>query len=203
MVLLAIEFAYQAILVQGVDAASFLNGQLTINIPAMIVGQQAMAGYCNHQGRLLAVLQVTCLAPAAYQLCLPASMASGVMAELQRFVLRARLQLLLGEQKICTAAEERAAIEQKIPEIYPATSGKFLAPALGLEALGAIALDKGCYRGQEILARLKFRSSKDYPALRVGRLSQATLPAIGEVTELGQVLRMLPQAEGVLGLFLP
>lgn len=34
---------------------------------------------------------------------------------------------------------------------------RFLPPALGLERLGAVSFDKGCYPGQEIVARLHFR----------------------------------------------
>lgn len=39
----------------------------------------------------------------------------------------------------------------------PAGEAGFLPPALGLERLGAVAFDKGCYPGQEIAARLHFR----------------------------------------------
>jgi folate-binding protein YgfZ len=35
--------------------------------------------------------------------------------------------------------------------------GEFVAPALSLHRLGAVALDKGCYPGQEIVARLHYR----------------------------------------------
>lgn len=41
--------------------------------------------------------------------------------------------------------------------ILPAGEVAFLPPALGLERLGAVAFDKGCYPGQEIAARLHFR----------------------------------------------
>jgi folate-binding protein YgfZ len=37
------------------------------------------------------------------------------------------------------------------------TIGELLAPALSLERLQAVALDKGCYPGQEIVARLHYR----------------------------------------------
>jgi folate-binding protein YgfZ len=49
-------------------------------------------------------------------------------------------------------------IEEKIPTIYPQTSGKFLAHELNLDKLNAIHFDKGCYTGQEIIARMHYRS---------------------------------------------
>lgn len=39
----------------------------------------------------------------------------------------------------------------------PAGEAQFLPPALGLERLGAVSLNKGCYPGQEIAARLHYR----------------------------------------------
>ena len=43
------------------------------------------------------------------------------------------------------------------PQIYAATSEEFVAQMLNLDALGAIALDKGCYTGQEVIARAHYR----------------------------------------------
>lgn len=39
----------------------------------------------------------------------------------------------------------------------PSGEPEFLPPALGLERLGAVAFEKGCYPGQEIVARLHYR----------------------------------------------
>lgn len=41
--------------------------------------------------------------------------------------------------------------------VLPAGESDFLPPALGLEHLGAVAFQKGCYPGQEIAARLHYR----------------------------------------------
>lgn len=51
------------------------------------------------------------------------------------------------------AAWERAEIEAGIPEVYPATSGQFVAQMLNLDRIGAVSFTKGCYPGQEIVAR--------------------------------------------------
>lgn len=44
-----------------------------------------------------------------------------------------------------------------IPTIYPETSGKFLPHDLNLHLLNAISFNKGCYTGQEIIARMQYR----------------------------------------------
>ena len=44
-----------------------------------------------------------------------------------------------------------------IPEVYAATSEQFVAQMLNLDVLGAISFTKGCYTGQEVIARAHYR----------------------------------------------
>jgi hypothetical protein len=44
-----------------------------------------------------------------------------------------------------------------LPQVYGATSEGFVAQMLNLDVLGAIAFDKGCYTGQEVIARAHYR----------------------------------------------
>ncbi|MDX1625677.1 MAG: hypothetical protein R3323_04110 [Wenzhouxiangellaceae bacterium] len=48
-------------------------------------------------------------------------------------------------------------LRHMLPWILPATSGRFLPQMLGLDALGGISFRKGCYPGQEIVARVHYR----------------------------------------------
>lgn len=43
------------------------------------------------------------------------------------------------------------------PQVFAATSEEFVAQMLNLDALHAIAFDKGCYTGQEVIARAHYR----------------------------------------------
>lgn len=43
-----------------------------------------------------------------------------------------------------------------IPTVYPQTSERFLPQAANLDLLGGINFRKGCYTGQEIIARLRY-----------------------------------------------
>lgn len=64
-------------------------------------------------------------------------------------------------------------IMQGIPSIYPETTGKFLPHEINLHELGAIDFEKGCYTGQEIIARMHYRGKLKnhlYKA-RIGRQS--------------------------------
>lgn len=44
-----------------------------------------------------------------------------------------------------------------LAQVYCATSEQFVAQMLNLDVLGAVAFDKGCYTGQEVIARAHYR----------------------------------------------
>ncbi len=51
----------------------------------------------------------------------------------------------------------RLDIADGLPQVYPATSGHFVAQMLNLDLVDGIAFDKGCYIGQEVIARAHYR----------------------------------------------
>ncbi|OGT37509.1 MAG: hypothetical protein A3F11_02510 [Gammaproteobacteria bacterium RIFCSPHIGHO2_12_FULL_37_14] len=66
-----------------------------------------------------------------------------------------------------------------IPAIYPETSAKFLPHEINLFQFNAISLNKGCYTGQEIIARMHYRG-KLKKHLYHGQIAcQHTIPVPG------------------------
>lgn len=62
-----------------------------------------------------------------------------------------------------------------LPWICAENAGQFTAHALGLDRLHAISLSKGCYPGQEIVARLHYRGGNKRECARL-QIETATLP---------------------------
>lgn len=93
-------------------------------------------------------------------------------------------QASAGSAGEAVTAWERAEIEAGLPEVYPATSGQFVAQMLNLDQIGAVSFTKGCYPGQEIVAR----------AHHLGRVKRRMQPfridgpADGAVPEPGSTL---------------
>lgn len=84
------------------------------------------------------------------------------------------------------AAWQLADIAAGLPEVHPATRGAFVAQMLNLDALGGISFTKGCYTGQEVIARAHYRG-------RVKRRLQrfeAALPAGRAPPSPGDALRL-------------
>lgn len=97
------------------------------------------------------------------------------------------------------AAVELAEIELGLPAVVPETAEQFLPQMLDLDRLGGVAFDKGCYPGQEVIARTqnlgkvkrrprRFALSGDPP-----EPGTAIYTADGE--EAGRVLRAAREAE--------
>jgi tRNA-modifying protein YgfZ len=86
----------------------------------------------------------------------------------------------------------RLAVEAGEPQIYAATSGEFVAQMLNLDALGAIAFDKGCYTGQEVIARAHYRGRVKRRLQRFRTAEPGTLEP-GDAAELadGRALRVV------------
>jgi tRNA-modifying protein YgfZ len=53
----------------------------------------------------------------------------------------------------------QADIAAGVPHVYPQTHEFFVAQMLNLDVLGGISFDKGCYAGQEIIARTHYRGT--------------------------------------------
>lgn len=52
---------------------------------------------------------------------------------------------------------QRLEIASGQPQVHVSTSEEFVAQMLNLDVLGAVAFDKGCYTGQEVIARAHYR----------------------------------------------
>ena len=66
--------------------------------------------------------------------------------------------LSLEQQTTNLSIDAWFAFESKlgIPELYSSTLDSFILQYLNLQELGAVSFKKGCYTGQEIIARMKF-----------------------------------------------
>ncbi len=157
---------------EGPDVRKFLQGQLSNDMGLLAAERVTLAGYHNPQGRVLALLRL--VAPDAEQVIalLPAELAAPTMSALRRYVLRAKVAIshdssaeslaaLCKQHPVLAQALTRSAhardIASGMPQVYGATSGMFVAQMLNLDCIEAISFTKGCYTGQEIIARAHYR----------------------------------------------
>jgi tRNA-modifying protein YgfZ len=173
-----------SLLVSGADARSFLQGQLSADIDALTPARALPASCNSAQGRVQAVLWLTERAD-GIALLLPASLTERIAARLRKYVLRS--QVKIDESPAAAGIVEPAAYRERdwqlagiragLPQVYPETYESFVAQMLNLDLLGGIAFEKGCYTGQEIIARTHFRGAIKRRMFRFG--SEGPPPAPG------------------------
>ena len=217
---------------EGVDAGSFLQGQLTHDVLLLPVGQARLAGYCSAKGRLMASFWVLKLSPEKFVLVCHASLLASILKRLSMFVMRAKVKLsdatasyrltgLLGDGllKAFPAAANQApwhvlALNEPgahLIQLYPSKtfngwlpravlitenaenspvelaqanlellsleawqlsevlsgismvqdliSEAFVPQMLNYESVDGVSFKKGCYPGQEVVARSQFRGT--------------------------------------------
>ena len=69
-----------------------------------------------------------------------------------------------------------ADIRAGLPQVYPQTHESFVAQMLNLDLLGGVSFEKGCYTGQEIIARTHFRGTVKRRMLRYAAACPAPAP---------------------------
>ena len=78
---------------------------------------------------------------------------------------------------------QAADIAAGLPELTARTRGEFVAQMLNLDALGGISFTKGCYTGQEIIARAHYRGRVKRRAQHF-RLPPGAIPSPGDTVTL-------------------
>ena len=172
--------------VRGADSAKFLQGQLSAEMEQLSPGANTLAGLHNPQGRVIAVLAVTRSSAEEFLATLPRELLESVAQRLRKFVLRAKVRV---EEAASLPADPDSrrlqgidAIHAGLPQVYAATSEQFVAQMLNLDVLGAISFTKGCYTGQEVIARAHYRG-------RVKRRMQRWLNTSGTELKPGESVR--------------
>ncbi len=159
------EMPYARIAVSGADAMEFLQGQLTHDLALLDDRPALRAAWCTPKGRVITVFEVTRHGD-GFRLLLPAELAEDVVKRLTMFRFRSKVDFeieTLGDDDPAfdgdLEAWRLANLRAGIAEIAAAQSEEFTPHMLNLDLVDAVSFDKGCYTGQEIVARTHYRGS--------------------------------------------
>lgn len=231
------------VVVEGNDAASFLQGQLSQDVAALDVGAGAPSLLLEPDGKLVALLGVLRPAASRFELWVHPAQATVVETRLKRFLLRTkatihvedgvvelgvdqpavdhelrvemagrswslrRLDQAIGERVADRAMFEHARCHAGLPwPMAEATTG-IIPGSLGAAVIeAAVSFTKGCYTGQELVARVDARGGNVPFLLRRLRLGGpvevGTSVHRGDAQSLGQLSTVAVLDGDVLGLAL-
>jgi len=210
------DLPYSTVIVSGVDAFDFLQAQLTSDLGGLgghtplsrvhsdqqqrvAPGTSILSAWCNPKGRVICLLRVSKIDD-EYRLALPTELVDEIVQRLTMFRFRAKVGF-----EVQDATQEQLGMEGSfeewqlgnlragIPEILKAQSEQFTPHMLNLDLLGAVSTDKGCYPGQEIVARTHFRGATKRRCLRfesTDAVSPGDTVSAGE-HDVGEVLNAI------------
>jgi tRNA-modifying protein YgfZ len=193
------------LLVSGADSRTFLQGQLSADVDALEPANAVLASCNSAQGRVQAVLWLVERGD-GIALILPASVAERTATRLRKYVLRSKVRI----EATATAIDlpdghpyrepdwQLAGIRAGLPQVYPETDETFVAQMLNLDLLGGVNFEKGCYTGQEIIARTHFRGAIKRRMFRFEHTGQPATPGMRVLAGEQHAGDVVDAAEGEL-----
>ena len=147
---------YKLITVSGTDRVNFLQGQLTQDVSQLAGAGRLWAAWCNPKGRVIVTIRLIDQGD-SIGLLVPAGLADALVRRLAMYRLRADVAFEVSDdwQDLIDDddADLLARIRSGVALIDDTNTETFTPHMLNLDKIGAISFSKGCYTGQEVVAR--------------------------------------------------
>lgn len=172
--------------VSGADAAEFLQGQLTNDLARLDTEAEILAAWCNPKGRVIwfgTILKTD----SGFAMSAPAETAEDIVKRLTVFRFRAKVDFEVDAGS--DTVDAGFLIDNGYPFIGPQQVEQFTPHMLNLDLLNAISLTKGCYTGQEIVARTHYKGATKRRTLRFASQQPVSEgdAVLHEAREIGKV----------------
>ena len=149
--------------VTGPDAFTFLQGQLTNDLGRLDAEAEILAAWCSPKGRVIWFGTVAAI-ESGFALSAPAETAADIVKRLTIFRFRSKVDFDIVDEGITVDPE--FLIQNGYAFIGAAQAEQFTPHMLNLDLIDAINFDKGCYTGQEIVARTHYKGATKRRTLR-------------------------------------
>jgi len=148
--------------ISGLDSAEFLQGQITNDVNLASSDQMLRSAICNVKGRVLAVFKILKV-DTDFHIFLNKSIAEKFKSHLEKYSVfyKTKIELINQSSKnieIISESDFRLkCIEEGFVDINEPISESFTPHELNYQNLGLINFEKGCFTGQEVIARMHYR----------------------------------------------
>tara|TARA_A100000164_G_scaffold89989_1_gene77724 strand:+ start:114 stop:812 length:699 start_codon:yes stop_codon:yes gene_type:complete len=148
--------------ISGLDSAEFLQGQITNDVNLASSEQMLRSAICNVKGRVLAVFKILKVST-DFHIFLNKSIAEKFKSHLEKYSVfyKTKIELINQSSKnieIISESDFRLrCIEEGFVDINEPISESFTPHELNYQNLGLINFEKGCFTGQEVIARMHYR----------------------------------------------
>ena len=148
--------------ISGVDSAEFLQGQITNDINFVSDNKILTSAICNVKGRVLAVFRIL-RSSSGFLIFVNKSVAEKFKTHLEKYAVFFKTKIefidkaIDGIEIISESDWKLNCIERGFVEITESISEVFTPHELNYQNLGLINFKKGCFTGQEVIARMHYR----------------------------------------------
>ena len=148
--------------ISGVDSAEFLQGQITNDINFVSDNKILTSAICNVKGRVLAVFRIL-RSSSDFLIFVNKSVAEKFKTHLEKYAVFFKTKIefidkaIDGIEIISESDWKLNCIERGFVEITESISEVFTPHELNYQNLGIINFEKGCFTGQEVIARMHYR----------------------------------------------
>ena len=162
---------HRIIVVEGKDSIDFLQGQVSTDVSKQEIGQIDRSAICNLKGRVIASFSCKKISNDQFHLITHQSVVKKLMDTLKKYAVFSKVSIYEGGDIMGDYVDEEAwknsIIDNFDPEIYSDNSEKYTPQELGYDKNGRIDFKKGCFTGQEIIARMHYRSPGNFSIAKV------------------------------------
>ena len=168
---------------RGEDSLKFLQGQVTCDLNALEPDLLLAGCHCTPKGRVIFLFSAQLFADDRLVLETHPSVVSIALASLKKYSVFFKTEVSdISAQSgdFPSSLNRLQRLQAGIPDITEATTDLFIPQMLNLDALNFISFKKGCYTGQEVVARAHYLGTVKRRMHRL-LLPQGYLPQPGEV----------------------
>lgn len=145
-----------AIKVTGPDAFEFLQGQLSNDLRRLESEAEILAAWCSPKGRVIWFGTVRKI-HSGYALSTPAETAPDIVSRLAIFRFRSKVNFEIVDED--ASIDPAFLVRSGYVFIGKQQAEQFTPHMLNLDLIDAVSWDKGCYTGQEIVARTHYKGA--------------------------------------------
>jgi folate-binding protein YgfZ len=167
---------------RGEDSLKFLQGQVTCDLNTLEPNQVISGSHCTPKGRVIFLFSALLLAEDHLVLETHPSVVGIALASLKKYAVFFKTEIKdISAQRgdFPSTLNNLQRLQAGIPDITEATTDLFIPQMLNLDALDFISFKKGCYTGQEVVARAHYLGTVKRRMYRL-MLPQGYLPLPGE-----------------------
>ena len=170
--------------ISGLDSAEFLQGQITNDVNLASSDKMLRSAICNVKGRVLAVFKILKV-DEDFHIFLNKSVAEKFKSHLEKYSVfyKTKIEFINQSSKnieIISESDFRfRSIEEGFVDINESISEFFTPHELNYQNLGLINFEKGCFTGQEVIARMHYRGKLKFglAKYRIGTCLLYTSPS--------------------------